>query len=244
MLIYLLLFEVILAALIILTVCMVEQKYKEISISLGLYKNNRAYKTQEKIAFIENIIEKYQVCKLQSEDQVDLESMIKSALGKEQIGKFTYIGVRSIALNGKHMMWAIIGLELLIVLLNKLGASLLVVSVMGGSILLTIFIEMFLIIRALDEKKEALITDVEDYVRNTYPIESRPIQRNIRQVKRGKKILLSKHQYQKKNFYHHINEEDLDINLKEQENKENKSSKENNGRLTAQDIAELITIFK
>ena len=97
--------------------------------------------------------------------------MIKSSLLKEYIGKFTFIGVNNVANKAKYIMWGIITLERTIACINNIATSVEGIVISISSILLAIGVEIFTIVRALEEKKEATIVLVEDYILNTYPLQ-------------------------------------------------------------------------
>lgn len=170
MLVGLLVFECCLSVFVILATSMVEHKFKTIEVSLGLYKNKRAYKTQQHIAFIEDILEKYKRCLGTSAlEEADLESLIKKRLKEEKIGNFTYPVIRSVATQLRKLMWGVILLEAIIIVVTGQINMLQNIIIIVSSMLLTLCMEFYCVLRALDEKNDALITDIEDYVYNIYP---------------------------------------------------------------------------
>ena len=172
MLIFLLLFEIAIIFIIVLCHMMLEKKYKEIEKSIQIYTSKRAYRTKQSVAFIADILDRHEKY-VNEEDQVtDLYSMIKSSLLKEYIGKFTFIGVNNVANKAKYIMWGIIILEMAIGFINNINTSLEGIIVIISSILLAIGVEIFIIVKALEEKKEAMIVLVEDYILNTYPLQT------------------------------------------------------------------------
>lgn len=172
MLIFLLLFEIGIIFIIVLSHVMLEKKYREVEKSIQIYTSKRAYRTKQSIAFIDDIIKRHVEFVEQKNELPDLYSMIKSSLLREYIGKFTFIGVNNIAHKGKYIMWGIIVLEMTIGCINNVAISLEGIVVIISSILLAIGVETFVIIKALEEKKEATIVLVEDYILNAYPLEA------------------------------------------------------------------------
>ena len=171
MLIVLFIFEIIIVGLTIFTTHMVEHKFKEIEMSLAMYCNKRTYKTRANIDFIESIINTYHKLVLSTDEEPDLESAIKRKLQNEYIGKFPYISVKNMAIKVRHMMWGILALEFIIAWINEEINSGQVIILITLSLLLTIMMAFYGIIRGVDEKSEALIDEVLHYVRNIYPLE-------------------------------------------------------------------------
>lgn len=171
MLIVLFIFEIIIVGLTIFTTHMVEHKFKEIEMSLAMYCNKRTYKTRANIDFIESIINTYHKLILSTDEEPDLESAIKRKLQNEYIGKFPYISVKNMAIKVRHMMWGILALEFIIAWINEEINSGQVIILITLSLLLTIMMAFYGIIRGVDEKSEALIDEVLHYVRNIYPLE-------------------------------------------------------------------------
>lgn len=171
MLIALFIFEIIIVGLTIFTTHMVEHKFQAIGASLSMYCNKRTYKTKANIDFIETIMNTYQKLALDTDEEPDLESAIRRKLQHEYIGKFPYISVKNVAVKARHLMWAILGLEFLITWINQEANSGKTVILITASLLLTIVMAFYGIIRGIDEKSEALIDEVIHYVRNIYPLE-------------------------------------------------------------------------
>ena len=171
MLIFLLVFEVIIISITVLCHIMIEKKHKEIERGASIYTDKRAYRTQSSVAFMDHVLKRYQEYTIEEGDVPDLYSMIKANLLKENIGKFTFIGVNNVANKAKYIMWGIVALELVIALFNNTTTSLEGIFVITSSILLAIGIEIYTIVKALEEKREATIVLVEDYILNTYPLQ-------------------------------------------------------------------------
>lgn len=171
MLIALFIFEIIIVGLTIFTTHMVEHKFKLIRVSLSMYCNKRTYKTKANIDFIEAIMNAYQKLSSDTDEEPDLESAIRRKLQHEYIGKFTYISVKNVAIKARHLMWAILGLEFLVAWINQEANNGEVLILITASLLLTLIMAFYGIIRGLNEKSEALIDEVIHYVRNIYPLE-------------------------------------------------------------------------
>lgn len=171
MLICLLIFELMMIVVITLSHKMLQKKYKEIEKSTHIYMNKRAYRTQKSVVFIDNIVKKYLTYTEKENEVPDLYSMIKSSLLKEYIGRFPFTAVNNVAHKAKHIMWGIVVLEMAIAYINNVATSLEGIVVIISSILLTIGMEIFIVINALEEKKETTIVFLEDYILNAYPLQ-------------------------------------------------------------------------
>lgn len=246
MLIVLFVFEILLTCLTIFTTCMVEHKFKYIEESLKMYTNNKAYTTETRIAFIEGIVNRYKECIDDSDEGPDLDSIVKNHLSKEYIGKFPYVSVKNIATKVKRVMWGVIILEVLIAVVNGNGATLQNIIIASVSTFLTISMEFYTIIRALNERSENLIAEISDYVVNVYPIQKKKAKRKeIKEVKitNNKIITLDR----RGNYTESKLTEAQKEKLKELENQKEKMEMNVEGKkevtLSAQDIAELLGIL-
>ncbi len=172
MLVFLLIFEIVIAFSIVLSHIMIGEKYKEIEKSTQFYMDKRTYRTEKRIAFTDDVIKKYLRFIEQRDELPDLYSMLKSSLLRSSIGKFTFIGVNNVANKAKYIMWGVIMLEMAIGFMNNTVTSLEGIIVIISSMLLAIGMEIFIIVKALEEKKEAIIVLVEDYVLNAYPLQT------------------------------------------------------------------------
>lgn len=188
MLMALFIFEIVLTGLTIFTTCMVEHKFKTIEESLEMFTNHKAYATETRIAFIDSIVNNYKECVNNLEIEVDVDSIIKSHLSKEYIGKFPYVSVKNIATKLKYVMWGSVILEILIAIANREDTTTRIVIMISTSIFLTISMEFYTIIRGLNERCDNLIAEISNYVINVYPINER--QNKKVQIKGNKLIVL------------------------------------------------------
>lgn len=187
MLMALFIFEIILTGLIVFTTCMVEHKFKSIEESLEMFTNHKAYTTQARIAFIDSIVNRYKECIDNVETEIDIDSIIRSHLAKEYIGKFPYVSVKNIATKLKYVMWGSIILEILIVIANGEGTTLRTVIMISTSAFLTISMEFYTIIRGLNEQCDNLIAEISNHVINVYPIKKK---QNKRIEIKGNKLIV------------------------------------------------------
>lgn len=241
MLIFLLVFEVVIISITVLCHIMIEKKYKEIERGASIYTDKRAYRTQSSVAFMDYVLKRYQEYTIEEGGVPDLYSMIKVNLLKEYIGKFTFIGVNNVANKAKYIMWGIIALELVIALFNNIATSLEGIFVIVSSILLTIGIEIYTIVKALEEKKEATIVLVEDYILNTYPLQmNKQINKQMKlHTSKKEKIVVEK--ITKGNDYpEKTQKEGSQIELVKSKKNDKKRKEKGEKALTEKDIAQFI----
>ncbi|WP_070000679.1 hypothetical protein [Cellulosilyticum sp. I15G10I2] len=232
MLIALFITELILAAIIIFTTYMMSNKFKGIEISLGIYSSPRAYKTQSHVAFIEKVIKKYKECIDTIGEEANIESIIKSTLYKEYIGKFPFAAVKSIALKATRVMWGIIFLEGIVAFINNTTHEVPTILIITTSILLTIMIEMFKYIKSVEDQNDVVIMLVQDYLLNVYPMEVRKSLTNKEIVRLRTRVTELERELK--------TEDAIESAISEYREKE----KVSNDELSMQDIVKLIGIFQ
>lgn len=224
--------EFVLAILIVFTSYMVSYKFKSIEASLEIYSSPRAYKTQSHIAFIEKVVNRYKDCRDNIDKDVDMESIIKTILYKENIGRFSFAAIKNIATKSSGVMWVIILLEGIAAFITKQVHEVPTILIITTSILISIIVEMFKFIKAVEEQGDILIVLVQDYVLNIYPVEVKKnltnkeiikLKTRITELEKGLKV-----------------EDALESRINEPKQKE----KILNSELSIQDIAKLIGIFQ
>ena len=173
MLLVLFITEFILGFIVVFTTYMMTSKFKSIEMSIGIYSSRRAYKTQAHVDFIEKVIKKYKGCTDFIGEEINLESIIKSILYKEYIGKFPLATVKSMALKTTRVMWGVIFLEGILIFSNRTAHEASSILITTISILLTIMIEMFKYIKNIEDQNDVIMMLVQDYIVNIYPIETK-----------------------------------------------------------------------
>ena len=168
---------------------MIEKRYKDIESSMTILNDARAYRTQEKISFIKDIVSRYRSYLLLKDSHIkgkniDLNTMIQNDLLKSKIGKFTFIGVYNIATKIKIVMRYSIVLEILILYVNSQLKSYQAVIILTIGIGLAILTEGIVIIKALDKKQDELILNITEYILYKYPMELEGIEQNKNHKKR------------------------------------------------------------
>ncbi len=243
MLIFLFMFEILLGMVTTFTTYMVENKFRYIEKSLKMYTNNKAYVTEECIAFIDCVVNRYKEYIDTFNETPDIDSIVKSHLAKEHIGRFSYVSVKNLATKVKYIMWGIIVLEILIPILNREGATFKTVIIVSISALLTISIDLYTIVRALDEHSEKLIVEISDYVVNVYPIQKENIKcKEIKEMKimGNKIIMLDRTGNRTETKLTSVQEEKLKILTEKNKEMVQKDGKIKETTISAQDIAQLL----
>lgn len=189
MLITLFAFEITLIILTVFTTHMVEHKFASIQASLGMYCSKRIYKTKADIHFIESMIESYNNLCSDTDEEPDLPSAISLKLHKEYIGRFSYVSVMNIANKARHLMWGIFGAEILIAWINQVTQDGKAIIIIFASLLVTVMMCFYGIIKGLNEKQETLIDEVTHYIKNVYPMEVKK-QKKIAEEKSNKEKIL------------------------------------------------------
>lgn len=249
MLIALFIFELTLVGLTILTTHMVEHKLHTIQASLGMYCNKRTYKTKADIDFIESIITSYKKLVTDTDEEPDLESAIKRRLQYEYIGRFSYVSVKNIALKGKNLMWGVLAIEGLVVWMNQMQSYGQAVRFITASLLLTVIMVIYVMIKRIDEKSEALIDEVIHYIKNIYPLEKIRKQKEslgtgitisleAHKEKRAGKVARDKEQIVENRDYDDKPQNSQQIS--DSKSKENPLNKKQIKELSAKDIAKLL----
>lgn len=234
MIIILFVFQIIIVGLTVFTTHMIEHKFKTIQIGLEMYYSKRAYRTKANIEFIERIVNEYNRLRSDTDEEPDLPSAINIKLHKECIGRFSYDDIKNIALKTRHMMWGIVGIQCLIAWINQGFNERYTLGIIFGSVLVTIIMCLYGIVKGVTEKEEMLIDEITHYIKNVYPVE---------EVKRQNKEAISKKMYKEKarkkeeNNVDNISKDSEKIGeIHEESLKE--SLKES--RLNANDIAQLL----
>lgn len=143
-----------------------------------IYLDTKAYKPNSEVSFITKVLKRYQeLSRNQTAEQaivphIDVEVMIHKALYEENIGKFSYLGVQSIAIKGKVIMWAILIVQIALEIMSgQPGRSVVNFIFIVGSTMLCMVVTLYSIVKSVLDKREQLVVKVHDYVVNTYPVD-------------------------------------------------------------------------
>lgn len=175
----------VLAGIILFTTSMLQNHFSKLEKSISIYTDNKAYKSQQDIQFISKLIDRYKALNAEEVKSLDIETMILKALYEEKIGKFEYLHVQSIALQGKGLMWAILVIQITFEILgNNPGQSIAHFIYIVASTFLCILITLIGVVKSILEQKNKLLIKLQDYIANTYPAELswKTKQKNIKEL--------------------------------------------------------------
>lgn len=173
--------------IILLAISMIRNHFKKIDRSMRIYADKKTYKSKSDTLFLDSLIEKYRVIVgYNKNNNIDVQMMIHKSFCEENIGRFKYTGVQSIANKGKIVMWGVlisqIGLELLkgVASYSKISFAMII-----ANSLICMLITLIGVIKGIPEEREKLIIELTDYIVNTYPaeLEWQREQKNIKELK-------------------------------------------------------------
>lgn len=219
MLIIFLCLESLISIWIILSTHMIAHKLRLMKNNLVKYGSKRVYKTTEDMAFINKLLALYEECRMSTED---MNYIVNATLQKERIGKFSFSSVMNIATRGFLLMWGLLVIEGAYIAASgeDLYDTLTLCSI-GGSIILTLGLSVYILVKALEKRKEQLIGEMIYHV----------------------KVIDHKNQEQKKAFDQRIEKKSVGSNEIEDcllNRDEEKIDTRKEEQLSAKDIAELI----
>ncbi|MGL4736132.1 MAG: hypothetical protein ACRCW2_01640 [Cellulosilyticaceae bacterium] len=161
-----------------LATSMLQNHFNKIHRSMAIYLDTKAYRPNSEVSFINKVLTRYQeLSSSQSEEKVivphiDVEVMIHKALYEEHIGKFSYLGVQSMANKGKVVMWGILIVQIALdIMSGQPGRSVINFIFIVASTALCMVATLYSIIKSVCDKREQLVIKVHDYVVNTYPVD-------------------------------------------------------------------------
>lgn len=162
-----------LALAIAFATTMLQNHFSKIEKSIQTYLNPKAYKPESEVAFIRDLIEKYQKSYEAHEDaNIDVESMIQVAFYKEKVGKFSYAMVQNIAVKSRLVMWVILFMQITLEILStRPGQSISNFILIVMSTVLCIMTTFLGIFKNVAEEREQLFIKLQDFIINTYPTE-------------------------------------------------------------------------
>lgn len=224
--------QLILLSAILLTTYMLDNKFKNIEMSLEKYASPRAYKTQSQVDFIETVIRKYKECIETIGFDTNLENIIQATLYKEQIGRFSLIAVKNIAVKSSRMMWGLVFFEVFVAYIYQISHETIPLLVISSTLLMTIIIELFKHVKNIEDQHEVIIMLVQDYILNLYPIELQNNLVNKEVVRLRTRVNELEKQIKEEGLFQSV--------INEYREKQNISDEE----LTMQDIVKLIGIFQ
>ena len=151
-----------------LSIVMFNNNLKNVSRSIDIYLNPKAYKPESEVRLISLLIDKYS--NYDDKEAVDLDSLIKDSFYSVKIGKFKVSTIESVATQGKRLLWfSIITMTLLETLTVGLGESninsIMIILSIGMGIVLAFF-ELY---SDLIMERENLFLKIKNHIHNEYP---------------------------------------------------------------------------
>lgn len=151
-----------------LGVLMFSNNLKQISRSIDIYLDPKAYKPESEVRLIASLVDKYS--KYEDLDLVDLDSLISDGFYNHKIGKFKVTVIETLANKGKGLLWiSIIAMVLLEGLTTGLGQSKLnsmLIIVNAGLGIVLAFYEIY---SDINMGKDQLFLKIKNYLSNEYP---------------------------------------------------------------------------
>lgn len=153
-----------------LATSMFSNQLKQISRSIDIYLDPKAYKSKSQISFIDSLVDKYRGY----EDEVSMERGIDALMNdcfyEQKIGVFNVSTIDSIAHKGKQLLWISMLLMVSVEgLTTGLGQSVLHSWLMIGSGGLGLVLVFFQLYKHIDLEKEKLFAKTKNYLHHTYP---------------------------------------------------------------------------
>ena len=181
--------NVLIALIIIFATTMLQNHFKKLEKSIMIYHNPKVYKTGSDIAFIRDLMEKYEKAyELGECKKVDLPSMIQASFYEKKVGKFPYYQVQSIALKGKWVMWFVFSIQVLLGVLSSDTQHMTLNSIfVVASGLIGFIITLLGVFKGIPEQREQLFIKLQDYIMNAYPTEMKYLEKQ-----KDVKVLLDK----------------------------------------------------
>lgn len=223
-------FQMILGILVVFTHYMLLHQFQFIEESLERYTNPKAYRTEKLIGVIDTIIKRYaEEVTLKREDK-NLQPIIRTSLYTQKIGKFTYIGVKNIALKGRWLMGSTLIIQTIFMYLGEQMKSPFALGLLAFNSILLIGAEVIKCIKGIEAREELLIVVIQDYVLNVYPIKRKENKAKQEVIELRKKVAKL--------------EEIVQENTEEIKNENNRCDEQDaQSQLSEQDIAKLIKLF-
>lgn len=175
----------VLAIVILFTSSMLQNHFTKLEKSIAIYTDTKAYKPERYIDFISKLIERYKVLSQEKLKKIDIETMILKALYEEKVGKFFYVHIQSIALQGRAIMWAVLVVQITFEILGKNpGQSISHFIYIVASTFLCMIITLMSVFKSIRDQRDQLVIKMQDYIVNAYPVEVswKNKQKNIKEL--------------------------------------------------------------
>lgn len=151
---------------------MIQNHFKKIDRSIQIYTDKKVYKSKSDIYFLASLLEKYKLISQYNKHDVDIMVMVTKTFYEEQIGRFKYTKVQSIATKGKVIMWGVLASQMGVQLLRGTitYSEISFIMIIANSII-CMLVALVGVIKSIPEEREKLFIKLEDYIVNIYPAE-------------------------------------------------------------------------
>ncbi len=237
MIILLFAFNVVIFLSVLLATSMFRNYLKQISSSIDIFLDPKAYKPESQMAFITSLVDKYRIYNKGERIEKELDSLINSCFYQHKIGVFNATTIDVIARKGKQLllvsMVSMVIFEMVTIGLGQSTLHSILILSSAGLGLIMIFFQM---IKHIDVKQERLFIKIKEYLQHSYPYLKE------KQDQEKQELLLQKKINTLENKIEEL--EQIKIQVLGQSDKETLSStEEEEGNLIEKDIAQLIHYF-
>lgn len=151
-----------------LGILMFSNNLKQISKSVDLYLDPKAYKPENEVRLITLLVDKYS--HYENQDLVDLHSLILDGFYNHKIGKFKATSIETLANKGKGLLWisiiSMVVVEGLTVGLGRSNLNSILIIISAG---LGIILAFYEIHSDIEMGKNQLFLKIKNHLSNEYP---------------------------------------------------------------------------
>lgn len=155
---------------IFLATIMFANHLRNISRSINIFLDPKAYKPENEIAFISSLVDKYQKYENELLMNQGIDALVSDCFYKEKVGIFKLSTIETIASRGKRLLWPLMIMMLVFEgITNGLGQSMINSALIISSGVLGLLLIFFQLSKNLDWEKQRLLTEIKSYLYHTYP---------------------------------------------------------------------------
>lgn len=159
----------ILGMVMMLAIAMLYHRFNVIEKGVQAYLNPKVYASKSQTWFIESLVQKYEELD-KKVDVIYLESMVKTHFNQQYIGRFSYLGVETMAIKTKYVMWGILFIQATNKMLWPLDLGTSHGIVMGVNTLLCMTVTISSLLIHVESRKKLLCLKLSDYLLHRYPL--------------------------------------------------------------------------
>ena len=155
---------------VVLATSMFDNHLENISHSVDIFLNPKAYKPKSQMQFLSSLLDKYRQYDNELAMNDGIDALIDECFYNQKIGIFDLSMIYTLASKGKQLLWASTGIMALFEAVTiGLGQSLVhavLIVLSGGLGLALIFSQLY---KNVDLEKQKLFIKVKNYLKHTYP---------------------------------------------------------------------------